>query len=158
MQSQTSSLVFLQYLTTVFDNLNDAIVLIGIEPHDTYRLLLANDAFFKSTGHTKEKLGKTLEEIVSPRSYASLKKRYKKVVLTREPVEYTEWYRVPLGRQAYEVKFMPILNAVGECVQIAGVSRNVTELYNLRLEVQELRRQLYRNPLSAASRTLSSKT
>jgi PAS domain S-box-containing protein len=153
MRQQTSSLVFLQYLTTVFDNLHDAIVLIGVEPNDTFRLLLANEAFFKSTGHSEEKLGKTINEVVSPRSFASLKKRYKKVIATREPVEYTEWYRVPLGRQAYEIKFIPVLNAVGECVQIAGVSRNVTELYNLRLEVQDLRRQLYKTPAEPVSRT-----
>jgi hypothetical protein len=151
MQNQTSSLVFLQYLTTVFDNLNDAIFLIGVEPKDNFRLLVANDAFFKSTGHNKDKLGTVIEGMITSRSYASLLKRYKKVITSREPVEYTEWYRVPLGRQAYEVKFIPVLNAVGECVQIAGISRNVTELYNLRLEVQDLRRQLYRNPVSSGS-------
>lgn len=143
MLQKKSSLVFLQYMTTVFDNLDEAIFLIGVEPDETYRLLVANKAFLQDTGHAPDDIGKVVEQILEPSTYTLLKKRYAKVVQSKQPTEHTEWYTVPNGHYAYQVKFTPILNAVGECVQITGISRNVTELHNLRTEVQDLRRQLY---------------
>lgn len=123
--------------------MGESILLIGVEPQETYRLLLANDAFWQDTGHQRDQIGKSIEEIVDAESYGLLKRRYKKVITSKRATEYTEWYTVPAGRQAYEVKLAPILNAVGECVQIAAITRNVTELYNLRTQVQDLRRRLY---------------
>jgi hypothetical protein len=139
MATNPSSLLFLQYLTTVFDNIRDAIMLIGVEPDHTYRLLMVNAAFVINTGHSKDSEGKLVSEIVSPDSYRALRPRYDKVVATRKAVEYTEWYDVPLGPQAYEVKIIPILNAVGECVQLAVITYNVTNLHKLREEVSKLR-------------------
>lgn len=139
---RSSSLIFLHYLTTVFDNISDAIMLIGVEPGDTYRLLLANDAFIKGTGHSQNHVGKLVDETVSADYLPQLKKHYKRVIKTKQPLEYTEWYTVPLGRHAYEVKLIPILNAVGECVQIAAITRDVTELHNLRKQLRDATRKL----------------
>jgi PAS domain S-box-containing protein len=139
MPDKTSSLVFLHYLTTVFDNISDAILLIGIEPDEHFRLLLANEAFNRNTGHPKSVVGKLIDEVVTPESYTQLKPRYKKVIADKQPLTYTEWFDVPLGRQAFEVKLIPILNAVGQCVQIAAITRNVTELHDLRAENKKLR-------------------
>jgi hypothetical protein len=52
MRPTPSNLVFLQYLTTAFDNIKDAILLIGVEKH-TYRLLTANAVFFAISGFQK---------------------------------------------------------------------------------------------------------
>ena len=130
-------MVFLQYLTTVFDTIDEAIMLIGIEPHDTFRLLMANAGFSRATGHTIDDIGKLVSEIVEPVTYKRLVPHYLKVVKTKKPVSFTEWYDVPLGRLVYEVKFIPILNAVGECVHIACVTRNVTEMHRLREQLAE---------------------
>lgn len=134
MSSKESSLVFLHYLTTVFDNIGDAILLVSVEPDEQYRLLMANDAFFRSTGHTPDAIGKPVHEVVSKESYTQIKPRYHHAVTARKPVAYTEWYDVPLGRQAFFVKVIPIMNAVGECVQLAVITRNVTEIELLREE------------------------
>ena len=142
MSDKTSSLVFLHYLTTVFDNIHDAILLIAVEPNEQYRLLLANSAFARNTGRTDVPVGKRIDEFVEPESYALLKPRYNKVVATKQPTTYQDWYNVPLGRQAFEVTLIPILNAVGQCVQIAAITRNITELSDLRVENKKLRAQL----------------
>lgn len=137
---KTSSLVFLQYLTSVFDNIDDAILLIGVEPKGEYRLLLANGAFWRNSGHDQAScIGKSISVVVTPDSYTFLKKIYKKVVDTKKPLTSTAWFDVPLGRQAFDIKLIPVLNTVGDCVQIAAITRNVTELSNLRHEVQELK-------------------
>ncbi len=144
MPDKTSSLVFLNYLTTVFDNISDVILLIGVEPNDQFRLLLANEAFSRNTGHPKTVVGKLIEDVVAPQSAAQLKPRYKKVIATKQPIIYTEWFDVPLGRQAFEVKLIPILNAVGQCVQIAAITHNVTELHTLRAENKVLQAKVGR--------------
>jgi hypothetical protein len=141
-QTQTSSLVFLNYLTTVFDTIDEAIMLIGVEPGETYRLLLANQAFTRITGRLEVPIGKPVAQTVSKQAYRLLKDQYRKVVATRQPLTFTDWYEVPLGREAFEVKLIPILNSVGECVQIAAITRSVTELYKLRAENEQLRVQL----------------
>jgi len=137
MASESSSLVFLQYLTAVFDNLTEAITLIGVEPHHTYRLLVANEGFNRGTGHSKKEIGKTVQEIVKPEAYKKLVPQYQKVIKTKKPIQFTEWYDVPIGKQAFEVKMIPIINAVGECVQIACITRNVTEMRQLEQQLKE---------------------
>lgn len=137
MNSNASSLVFLQYLTTVFDNLEEAILLVGVEPNNTFRLLMANEGFTRGTGHSKNEIGKTIEEVVVAESYKKLLPHYRKVVKTKKLWSFMEWYDVPIGRQAYEVKLIPIFNAVGECVQIAAITRNVTEVMQLRQQIKE---------------------
>jgi len=144
---QSSSLVFLHYLTTVFDNIDEAILLIGVEPRQTYRLLLANQAFARNTGRLEIPIGKPVSEAMSPEAYKILKRHYKKVVDTKQPLTITEWYEVPLGQQAYQIKLIPILSSVGECVQIAAITHNITELLELRRENKELHKRLPDDPL-----------
>ena len=136
MQQKASSLLFLQYLTTVFDNLEDAILLIGVEPDNRYRMLLANGSFTRSTGFIQENVGQLVEDILKPEAYAHLSKHYRQVVDTKKPLEYTDWFDILAGRMAYKIKLIPILSAVGECVQIAAICTNVTELLNMRAELQ----------------------
>ncbi|HSW99722.1 MAG TPA: PAS domain-containing protein [Patescibacteria group bacterium] len=141
MAAQTSSIVFLQYLTTVFDNITDAIMLIDIES-DGYRLLTANTAFFTISGYPQDSISKKIVDIVSPESYRFLLKQYKKTIKTKLPVDYTNWSDTPLGRRAYTVRLIPIFNTVGDPVQIAGVARDMTEWMNNQTELEQLRKQL----------------
>jgi len=139
MPERTSSLVFLHYLTTVFDNITDAIFLVGIE-NKRYRLLLANEAFSKFSGYSPDSIGKFADEFITDaESFISITSNFKKVIDTKKPVEYFRWANVPLGRQAYQIKYIPILNAVGECVQIVGITRNITEALTLQDQYEQER-------------------
>jgi len=131
-------MVFLQYLSTVFDNLRDTILLVGVEPKEQYRLLLANEAFRKHTGHLKSDTGKLLSDIVLPDTYRVMAKHYNRAIHTKELVEFSGWFDVPLGRRAYEVKVIPILNAMSECVQLAVITHDVSELYTLRDRLMQI--------------------
>jgi len=141
MAQQTSSLVFLHYLTTVFDSIEEAILLIGVEEDEHYRLLIANQAYARNTGRVSIPVGELLSDSVDPETFETLKKQYRQVVTTKQPMSFTQQYKVPLGMQTYAVRLLPILNSVGEVVQIAGIARNVTEIENLREELRKLRRQ-----------------
>lgn len=132
-----SSLVFLQYLTTVFDSIEDAIILINADVKDQFRLLMANEAFYRNSGYTKEDIGKLLQKIVPPELYADIRAHCHSVIDTRTSVEYAAAYTVPLGTLTYHIKFIPILNAVGEVIQIAGIIHDITELEILREKVAQ---------------------
>lgn len=139
MKYETSSLVFLHYLTTVFDNIKDAILLIGVEPDNIYRLLLANKVFFTASGYPADSIGKEVVEIVGTEGFAHLAKKYQIVIQSKQPYEYMDWSDVPAGRLAFEVQLIPVLNTVGEVAQIVVITRNVTEREKLREAVQALR-------------------
>ncbi len=138
METKTSSLVFLQYLTTVFDNTNDAILLIGVEPRGVYRLLLANKAFFADTGFAQDVVGKRISDVLLPQVYIMLSKHCQQVVRTKTPINFTLSSEVPIGRRTYEIRLIPIINTVGDVVQIAGLNRDVTEIQHLREQVKQL--------------------
>jgi PAS domain S-box-containing protein len=151
MSQETSSLVFLHYLTTVFDNIKDAILLIGVEPDNKYRLLLANKVFTKISGFPASSIGKEIAEIVGQEGYAFLVKKYQQVIKTKKSVEYMSWSDVPAGRMAFEVQLIPIFSTVGECAQIIVITRDVTEREKLREEVRHLRQTPAANPATLTS-------
>ncbi|HUC89744.1 MAG TPA: PAS domain-containing protein [Patescibacteria group bacterium] len=142
MSSDASSLVFLQYLSTVFDDIPDAILLVSAEPKDKHRLLLANKGFTQCTGYKEVAVGKSIKDIVEPEAYHRLAKLYNKVAKNKEPGWFVETITVPLGIQTYKIRLIPILNAVGECMQIAAIMQNVTELHDLRVKLAETSKTL----------------
>lgn len=125
-------MVFTQYLTHILDSVHDAVIVLGIEASDTYRILMTNAAFHQETGIPKNCIGKTISQVITNESLGKLTKMYQKVRTTKKPHEYAAWYDMPIGHNMYEVKLIPICNAMGECVQIAAVARNATELHHLR--------------------------
>lgn len=139
MQNQTSSLLYLKYLTTAFDNINEGVVLVAIEEGEVYRMLLANSAFHKISGYSLDSVGKEVGEISTPEGFDYLTTRYRKVRETRKPLEYIRWSNVPAGRRAYEVRMVPVMNNLDEVVQIVAIIRDVTMMLKLKEEVQELR-------------------
>lgn len=142
MKDQTSSLVFLHYLTTVFDAIEDSILLIGIEPDGRHKLLMANESLQRTTGFPSDSIGKYVEDVVGPEAYKTLQGHYQDALAAQKPIEYTEWANPPSGRKAYHVRLIPIMNSVGECVQLAVAAQDVTELETLRDENKTLRKKL----------------
>src|SRR5438309_12053288 len=114
MEQQASALVFLQYLTTVFDSIADGILLINVEKDGMFRLVLANKRFLEFSGYPADALGKNIAETVSPESYSFLSRKYKKVIKTKKPLSYLRWSDVPAGLRAFEVRMVPILNTTGD--------------------------------------------
>jgi hypothetical protein len=148
MSGRASSLPFLQYINTAFENIKEAVMLVEVESGETYRLLLANKAFYDMSGFPQDSIGKDALEILGPQGYQWLEKQFKKVVETKQPIESMHWFKVPLGRRAYETQMLPVLNAVDQVVQIIILTRDVTELTKLKEEVQTLRVSGYMKKIS----------
>lgn len=139
MDGQASSLVFLQYLTTVFDNIADGILLINVDSPNKFSLAVANKPFFEFTGYPETTIGKDASKIVSRESHHYQMRQYRKVVRIKQPVDYLHWTDTPAGMRALEVRLVPILNTTGDCAQIAAIVHDATEREQLRDEVSHLR-------------------
>ncbi|HSW99215.1 MAG TPA: PAS domain S-box protein [Candidatus Saccharimonadales bacterium] len=139
MDTGKPSLVFLQYLTSVFDNIADGIVLISIGPQDEYRLAMANRPFYTFSGYPEDSAGKKLCEIASPDSSVFVARQFKKVIKYKRPTDYLRWADVPIGYRAFDVRLVPILGITGDVVQIACILHDATEREQMRAEISHLR-------------------
>lgn len=133
------SFVFMQYITTIFDNIKEAVVLLSVEENQKFRLVLANNPFHTITGYQQDTVGKELSEFVPLNLVKPLEKIFSKVVKTKQPFSFMTWAEVPLGNRAYELDVIPVFSTVNEVVQMLVLARDVTEVTRLREEVAELR-------------------
>jgi len=145
----TTSFVFLNYLTTVFDDIGDGILLVGIEPGPVYRLAVTNRALIDLSGYPADSVGKPISELVSPEIFAVLDHYYQRVIQTRQPVTFTHRFTLPAGKRIVQTKLIPILNAVGQCTHIAAIVHDKTENVRLR-ELLAAQSRALRQPPAAA--------
>ncbi|HSX35147.1 MAG TPA: PAS domain-containing protein [Candidatus Saccharimonadales bacterium] len=139
MDGHNSSLVYIQYLSTVFDNIADGILLINIEGPNSYRLSMANKPYFAFSGYPEDSVGKKLPEFLTGESYTFLSRQFRKVIKTKKTVDYTRWADMPSGLRAINGRLVPIFSTTGECIQIAAILHDCTEQEQLREEVGHLR-------------------
>jgi PAS domain S-box-containing protein len=131
----------MQYLATVFDNIADGVVLLGVEPDDEYKFILANKPFYAFSGYAEvSSKGRLLSDIVQPDTRIFLYRHYKRVRKSRQPVEYSHWHDVPAGYRCFAVRLVPILGTTGDVILIACILRDVTEYEQLKSEVERLRK------------------
>ena len=139
MDGHDSSLVFMQYLTTVFDNIADGVLLINVEGPNTFRLMIANKPFFAFSGYPEDSVGKRLPEFLTPDSYSFLSRQFRKIIKTKKTINYTRWADTPTGLRAFNGRLVPVIGTTGDCVQIAAIIQDCTEQEQLRKEVGHLR-------------------
>lgn len=124
------------------ENLNDAVMLVEVEAGGDFRLLLANQAFHDMSGFPDDSVGKKISDFLRAEDHEQAVEYFNRVVKSKRPVGYTQWAKVPVGRRAFEVQMVPVLNAVDQVVQVILVARDITELLDLQEEVRELRAKL----------------
>jgi len=132
-------MIFLQYLTTVFDNIADGIVLMSLEVNDEYRLAMANRQFYDFSGYPEDSEGKKICDIATPDSSIFLQRQFKKVTKTKRPLDYLRWAEVPVGLRAFDVRLIPVLGTTGDVILIACILHDATEREQMRKEVERLR-------------------
>lgn len=117
----------LAYLHTIVDNISDLIILISVDQGDEYTVLFVNQAFKRSAGYL-DIVGKRVRDVVPAEDYPKMAERYAKVKTTKKEIRYTTVAKVPNGEKAYSVKILPIVNALDECVQLIGITREIEDV------------------------------
>jgi PAS domain-containing protein len=116
----------LDYLHTIIDNITDLIILIGVGPDHTYPILYVNKAFVESFG-TDDVLGIDIMASLGKEVAQPFYDRYDKVVSTKKPLEWSDTVDFLGTTKVLEAKLLPILNAVGDCIQIISITRDMTK-------------------------------
>lgn len=141
MKSDSSS--FRRYLITVLDNIKEAVVLLGIDKDGMPTMLLANKAFHDMTGYKGDVIGQNIFEFVDAARHKFIRKQFEKILHYTQPVEFTLWVKVPIGRRAFEVEMIPVLTRKKEIKEIIVMVRDITNLAKLQEEVRTLRAANY---------------
>lgn len=110
-----------------------------------YRFIFANQALLEMWGRTyEESIGKRLIEVGYEPWHADMHEReIDRVIATRAGIRGEVGFpHATLGRRIYDYIFMPVFNAEGEVVSIAGTTRDITDIKraeeHLHLLVNEL--------------------
>jgi hypothetical protein len=134
-------LIFLNYLSTVFDGLDDSIMLIDV--HDeTFTPLLVNDGFYRNSGREKTSIQDLVSEMSTSPTTPDFMKLCYEAIKKRAVVEQTLPAVVPAGNKYFNTKAIPILNSLGTVTHLAVIGRDVTELRQKDEEIKALKTQL----------------
>lgn len=131
-------MIFLQYMSDVFNNIDDAVMLIELVD-SRYRLVMANRSFFDISTYSKSDEGKYVDEIISEEQYFRLKKQYEKVVNKKIPVSYSSQVGKGSSYKSYSSRLVPVLDSFERCTHIVIVSKDITEIEKLKSKVKELK-------------------
>jgi len=136
-------------LAQLYDSIQDHIFLITVEADGGFRLTAANQAMAGFIGTTSEALvNRRLDELVlDPVQLAAIVGHYRQTARTKCPQYYEESATSATGHlSVFETKLEPILDSLGVCRMISGISRDITDWKKARqalLESEEKYRLLF---------------
>lgn len=112
----------------IFDNTEDAIFLIQVEPDGTFRFEGNNSAHQRQTGIALQDIaGKTPHELLPSALADQVSANYRRALSEGRAISYEETLELPAGRRTWLTQLVPIPNRQGRIDLIAGISRDITE-------------------------------
>lgn len=129
----------LQHLSLIFEKVSDLIFLMKIEGPSQYRCIQVNPSYLNVTGLKEEQVvGKRVEDILPEDLSAYIMNQYQKAIELKETIQYNEYLMVDHNRVVVETTLTPIINQMGECTHLLGVSRDLTQRLNTEEEQKRL--------------------
>jgi diguanylate cyclase (GGDEF)-like protein/PAS domain S-box-containing protein len=115
-------------LRVIFDNIQDVVYLLDVEPDEGYRFVAVNPPFLAATGLTDEQvIGRRVEEVIPEPSLGLVLARYAHAIQSEHAVFWEEESLYPAGKKHGEVMVAPVKDASGRIVQLVGTVHDVTE-------------------------------
>lgn len=135
-------LIFLNYLSKVFENLDDGIILCKVRSDRDLEALLVNQGFYKITGYKKGSVEKIVDELaLQPQNESFVEECYK-VIQTRQIKRAESVISVPNGLKRLCVKIIPVVNSFGEATHMVLIGRDITESTAKDKRLRELEAEL----------------
>lgn len=122
--------------TNMFDFIKDLVFLMEVD-EDSFRYLYINQSALKILHMNDNLLGSRIEDIVSHERSEVIIEKYRRVQITREPLEYIEKLETENGVFFGETSLNPILTEDGNCKYILAIVRDITERKNKERELKE---------------------
>lgn len=133
-------LIFLNYLSKVFENLDDAIILCELQ-NGVIEPVMANRGFYEGSGFKRtddlKKIGESLAHQEATKAF--LEKCYETLRRKENSLGETA-VTLPVGERKFQVKLIPVLNSLGEPTHIVFIGRDVTELLELREKLKQTKK------------------
>jgi len=115
-------------LSLIYDNVNDVIYTISVEPSDRFRFTSVNRRFIEVTGLSEDKIvGKFVQDVIPKPAHALVLEKYKEAIKTKHVVRWEEVSQYPSGMKVGEVTVAPVFDAKGNCKQLIGTVHDITE-------------------------------
>lgn len=130
------------HMDLIYDNIQDLIFLIGVEPNNVFRCVSVNQAYLDAIGLTRSNvIGKTLEEIWSDSKREFFSQKYIEAMNSGQSMTYEVTYENVSPPITTKTIITPIFDNEGKCRNISGVSRDITESKRAHTELRESKEQ-----------------
>lgn len=135
-------LIFLNYLSKVFENLDDAIVLCRVHSERHLEVLLVNQGFYQMTGYPKVKPIELGESLAGQKQNQAFIEQCYKDIKQKKLITRTSEVKLPNGVKTVSYKTVPVINSLGEVTHAVFIGRDVTEAIAKDTRIAELEAQL----------------
>ena len=126
-------------LSSIYETVGDVIFQLELDPAGGYRFTSANQAFFKTTGLTREVLlGKRVDEVIPEPSLSAVLQKYREAVETGKVIRWEEVSEYPTGTLTGEVSIAPVFDDHGRCTHLVGAVHDITERKRAEQEIRML--------------------
>ena len=130
-------------LSSIYETVGDVIFQLKVDPEGGFRFTSANEAFFKTTGLSRELLlEKRVDEVIPEPSLSAVLQKYREAVQTGKLVRWEEVSEYPTGTLTGEVSVAPVFDDHGRCTHLVGAVHDVTERKRSEQEIRTLLRDL----------------
>lgn len=117
-----------QELSVIYNTVGDVIFLLDIEEPDKFIFANVNDAFFKTTGLTRDMvIGKYVSEVIPEPSYSMVKEKYIEAIKYNRAVKWEEQTPYPSGVKTGIVTVTPVPDAQGNPKRLVGSVFDITD-------------------------------
>ena len=111
----------------IFENSGDAVFILGLGAAGLFFEDLNPEAARQLQLDPAKARGKLLKDLLQPALRAHFEDRCRQAVETGKPITYEESVELPLGPCAFNASLVPLKDAAGKVIRIAGVCRDLTE-------------------------------
>jgi len=141
----TQELIFLNYLSKVFENLEDAIMLFEVGDKKQLELQLVNYGFFRMTGLPQSSINDVKKVALKHPANAQFSELLAQSLSTKDIVQSRVTQSAPRGQIIADVKIIPVLTSLGEVSYLILLARDITELIGYQNRITELEQKLSTN-------------
>ncbi len=146
-------------LTSIYENVPDALFLVSVEPGDQFRYLTVNKAFLRNTRLTMDDIvGQRIDEVLPESSRAFIKQKYKEAVGSGKAVRWEQEAVFSPGNRIVAVSVTPINNEAGAVSLLVGTGRDITPLRLAQESLAELNAGLEEQVASRTSQLEAANT
>ncbi len=126
-------------LSLIYEHTSDAVGLLGVEPGEVYRVLLANESFFRVSGFDRAQvMNARLEQFVPAHNLPIIQGRCREAIASRRTVVYEGAAMLPAGPRYAENTLVPVFEGSGPVTHVLAVMKDITARKVAELERERL--------------------